>query len=108
MIFLEDTAHHLSVLLGPCLLWPRSPISATAELLSCCLLLDLTILSISQIGFTHLVCLTACHTPSLQLSVVVADSFGPLPYTPRGNVFRSVFVRTALLNSQNSVRLTAV
>ena len=59
---------------------PRSPISATAELLSCCLLLDLTIF----------------------------DSFGRLPYTRRGNVVRTVFLRTSLLNSQNSVRLTAI
>ena len=46
---------------------------------SCCLLPDLTILSISQIGFAHLVCLTACHTLlrrcSCRLSAsVVVDS----------------------------------
>jgi len=39
--------------------------------LSCCLLLDLTLLSISQIGFTHLVCLSACHT----LPVVAAVGY---------------------------------
>ena len=81
---------------------------------SCCLLLDLTILSISQIVFTHLVCLTACHTPlrrfSCQLSASVElDSFGLLPYrsTPRVNVVRIVFVHTTFVNSHKSIRLTA-
>jgi len=56
-----------------------------------------------------LISLTLSHsTPSLQLSVIVVDYFGRLSYTPRGTAFRTVFVRTALLNSQNSVRLTAV
>jgi len=48
---------------------------------SCCLLLDLTIWSISQIGFTHLVCLIVCHTLLRRcncqlLASDLADSFG--------------------------------
>jgi len=79
---------------------------------SCCLLLDLTMLSISQMGFIYLVCLTACHTllrrcSCLLSASVVVDSSGLLPYTPRGNVVRTVFVHIMLVNSHNSIRLTA-
>jgi len=78
---------------------------------SCCLLLDLTILSISQIGFTHHIYLTACRTLlrrySCQLSAsVVADSYGLFLHTPRGNIFRTALVHTMLVNSQNSIQLT--
>ena len=37
----------------------------------------------------------------------MVDSFGLLAYTPRGNVVRTVFVRTMLVNSDNSIRLPA-